>query len=92
MHCWLLPLVTQRAAAQCMLQSFWHLARPDKALAGKWHAAIAPCMLQADAAYVMWNDEFPSGRVWRTGGHAKGVLGFGEQQGYWLLHSVSSQS
>lgn len=41
-----------------------------------------------DAGYVMWNDEFPSGHAWFTGGHAKGVLGFGDEQGFWLLHSV----
>jgi Deoxyribonuclease II len=46
---------------------------------------------QADAAYVMWNNEFPGGHVALTGAHAKGVIGFGEQQGFWLLHSVRSR-
>lgn len=41
---------------------------------------------------MMWNDEFPSGHAWFTGGHAKGVLGFGERQGFWLLHSVRAKS
>lgn len=44
--------------------------------------------MQDDTGYVMWNDEFPSGHACFTGGHAKGVLGFGTRQGFWLLHSV----
>ena len=43
-----------------------------------------------ELGYIMWNDEFPGGKppVWEGGAHAKGVLGLGLNQGFYLLHSV----
>ena len=46
--------------------------------------------MQAEAGYVMWNDEFPGGSpsFWEGGAHAKGVIGLGQASGFYLLHSV----
>ena len=51
-------------------------------------AFMAVCM--QELGYIMWNDEFLGGEppVWEGGAHAKGVLGLGLTQGFYLLHSV----
>lgn len=41
----------------------------------------------------MYSDEYPDMRgqpahCWGWGAHAKGVLGFGPQRGFWLTHSI----
>ncbi|KAK9828635.1 hypothetical protein WJX72_001232 [[Myrmecia] bisecta] len=38
--------------------------------------------------YVIYNDAFPNGTVSFQLAHAKGVLGFDGQQGFWLVHSL----
>lgn len=41
----------------------------------------------------MYSDEYPDmaghpAHFWSGGAHAKGVLGFGPGQGFWLSHSI----
>jgi deoxyribonuclease-2 len=38
--------------------------------------------------HVQYDDEWPGNHKHGTGGHTKGVLGFDEQGGFWLIHSV----
>nr|CAH0105406.1 unnamed protein product [Daphnia galeata] len=37
---------------------------------------------------LMYNDEFPNGTSSETAAHAKGVVAFDGQSGFWLVHSV----
>ena len=39
-------------------------------------------------AFVFYNDEHPDGNTSFTDGHTKGVVGFNEKNGFWLVHSV----
>ena len=41
-----------------------------------------------DVGFVKYNDDDPNDHSHGTGGHTKGVLGWGEGQGFWLIHSV----
>ncbi|GAQ90240.1 hypothetical protein KFL_006170080 [Klebsormidium nitens] len=48
---------------------------------------------QVNTSYVMYSDEYPDitgqpAHCWGWGAHAKGVLGFGPQRGFWLTHSI----
>jgi deoxyribonuclease-2 len=40
------------------------------------------------SGYIMWNDETPSGHNDESRAHSKGVLGFNENAGFYLRHSV----
>lgn len=44
--------------------------------------------LQKNAAYIMYNDEFPNGTKTMARGHTKGVVVMTPQGGFWLVHSV----
>ena len=37
---------------------------------------------------LMYNDEFPNGTSSESAAHAKGVVAFDGQSGFWLVHSV----
>jgi len=39
-------------------------------------------------AHIFYNDEHPDGKTSFVDGHTKGVLAFGENTGFWLVHSV----
>ena len=41
-----------------------------------------------EVGHVMYNDEWPDAHKHGTGGHTKGVLGFDDSGGFWLIHSV----
>ena len=52
---------------------------------------LQPLYRQNDTAFMLYNDETPpsdGGHVDFVRAHAKGVLGLGEQNGFWLVHSV----
>ncbi|XP_034664677.1 plancitoxin-1 [Drosophila subobscura] len=47
--------------------------------------------LNADPKHILlaaYNDEWPNGTVFSTGGHTKGLVGSDGQTGVWLVHSV----
>ena len=41
-----------------------------------------------DVAFLMYNDEDPSGKEPPSKAHSKGVLGLDTMSGFWLIHSV----
>lgn len=45
-------------------------------------------MFPQNAAFIMYNDEFPNGTKSMTKGHTKGVVLMTVYGGFWLVHSV----
>ncbi|KAK9835517.1 hypothetical protein WJX74_002125 [Apatococcus lobatus] len=73
-------------------QTEWMLGDDLAATSGNpLSATLAPLYADASFGYIMYNDEIPTssgGSTSSTKAHAKGVIGFGPDGGFWLVHSV----
>ncbi len=59
-----------------------------RSVAGRTLAPLYDKNKQKELLYVMYNDEHPDGKTSITAGHTKGVVVFGKDTGFWLVHSV----
>lgn len=68
----------------------WEVAFNLDAAAGNPLAATLQQLYHTEGAFghMMWNDEFPSNRVFSDQAHSKGVLAADLIQGFWLTHSM----
>ena len=61
---------------------------PDSAFARTLAPLYGAKAVNPDLLYLMYNDEHPDGNVSFADGHTKGVIGFDQKEGFWLVHSV----